>query len=156
MATIYVPGPTVVKIGSNVLGYSDNDNLPAIQFTDHQREIKTVLSGDVPEEVVLQGTSARISVALVKWDQTVYNNMLATLRGGSSTTPTVGARVVYNEASVVLNIASVGQSMAYQFPVAYFQPDSAGDTQWGNRERVLTLAFSAIPDSGGQLFTYTP
>lgn len=72
MATaIYVPGPTQVLINSSVLGYSDNDNLPAIQFTDFQHEVKTVLSGQAPEEVVLQGTVARISIALVKWDPDV-------------------------------------------------------------------------------------
>jgi hypothetical protein len=155
MATaIYVPGPTVVKIGASILGYSDNDNLPQIQFTDHHHEIKTVLSGAVPEEVVLQGTHARIAIALVKWDNDVYQTMLADQRGAAATT-TVGRRIVAASAYFSLTIESVNGTSEYVFPVSYLQPESISDSQWGNRERVLTLNFMAIPDGNGALYTFT-
>lgn len=155
MATaIYVPGPTQVLINSSVLGYSDNDNLPAIQFTDFQHEVKTVLSGQAPEEVVLQGTVARISLALVKWDASVYNTLLATQRGAYNSSP-VGRRIISDNASVELQIDSVSGTQNYTFEHAFLQPEGTGDSQWGNRERVLTLNFMAITGPNG-FYTYTP
>ena len=157
-AEIFVPGPTKVSIttaSEEILGYSDNDNLPAIQFTDHQHEVKTVLSGAAPEEVVLQGITARISVALVKWDASVLANMLARQRGLYNDL-SVGRRIVANTAYFALKIQSIADSSNYTFAYAYLQPDGVGDSQWGNRERVLTLAFSALPNpTTGVLYTYT-
>ena len=154
MATaIYVPGPTQVLINGSTLGYSDNDNLPAIQFTDFQHEVKTVLSGQAPEEVVLQGTVARISIALVKWDPTVYNTLLSTQRGAYNASP-VGRRIITDSASVELQIDSISGTQNYTFNYAFLQPEGTGDSQWGNRERVLTVNFMAIPGSTG-FYTYT-
>jgi len=162
MATsILVAGPTSISVTvagtTSVLGYSDNDNLPSIQFTDHQHEVKTVLRGNVPEEIVMQGTSARISLALVKWDEAVLTSLLAEQRG-SATVPVVGRRLVANADTFVVTIAStiVGSTMAYSFGACYLLPDSVGDSQWGNRERVLTLNIAAIPTTAGTLYTYTP
>lgn len=158
---IFVAGPTVVKVtigeSESILGYSDNDNLPSISFTDHQHEIKTVLSGAVAEEIVLQGTSARIALALVKWDQTVFQSLLANQRGAQTVT-TVGRRIIGATAYCGLKIisAATGATMSYSFTRAYLSTDSFTDSQWGNRERVLTLNFSAIPQSDGVLYTYTP
>jgi len=156
MATvIYVPGPTAIYVNSALLGYSDNDNLPTIQFTDHHHEIKTVLSGAVPEEVVLQGTHARISVALVKWDNAIYQAMIADQRGAATITA-VGRRIVGNNAFFPLQIRSVSQTSEYSFPVTFLQPESISDSQWGNRERVLTLNFMSIPSQqDGALYTFT-
>lgn len=155
-ALIYVPGPTAIYVNTSLLGYSDNDNLPTIQFTDHHHEIKTVQSGNVPEEVVLQGTHARISVALVKWDNAIYQAMIADQRGAATIT-TVGRRIVGNSGFFPLQIRSVGGTSQYTFPVAYLQPESIGDSQWGNRERVLTLNFMAIPNTAvdNALYTFT-
>lgn len=154
-ATIQVPGPSVVKIGANILGYSDNDTLPTISFTDHQHDVKTVLSGDVPEEIVLRGTEARISVALVKWDETYLASMLATQRGAAGSSP-VGRRIIGSSASFALSIESVGGTQKFAFSTAFLMPDGQNDSQWGNRERVLTLNFRAIPaTAGGTLYTYT-
>lgn len=152
-ALIYVPGPTQVIINGSTIGYSDNDNLPAIQFTDFQHEVKTVLSGQAPEEVVLQGTVARISLALVKWDASVYNTLLATQRGSYNASP-VGRRIISDNASVELQIDSVSGTQNYTFEHAFLQPEGTGDSQWGNRERVLTLNFMAINGPNG-FYTYT-
>lgn len=153
-ALIYVPGPTQVIVNGSTIGYSDNDNLPAIQFTDFQHEVKTVLSGQAPEEVVLQGTVARISLALVKWDASVYSTLLATQRGSYNTSP-VGRRIISDNASVELQIDSVSGTQNYTFEHAFLQPEGTGDSQWGNRERVLTLNFMAITGPNG-FYTYTP
>jgi hypothetical protein len=155
--TIQVPGPTVVYIGDSILGYSDNDTLPSITFTDHMREIKTVQSGEAPEEIVLTNTTARISVSLVKWDETVLNTLLETQRGGGEAGKTVvGYRLIDNAAYSALYISSVGTTQEYGFEVAYLMNDGVQDSQWGNRERVLTLNFTAIPNpTTNVLYTYT-
>ncbi len=155
MATaIYVPGPTVIYVntgsGLTELGLSDNDNLPSIQFTDHQHDVKTVTSGAVPEEIVLQNTEAAVTVALVKWDSATLLSLLADQRGAPYTT-TVGRRLVNPITGTPgyfgLQIRSVvsGQP-GYTFTHAFLRSDSVGDSQWGNRERVLTLNFRCIPD----------
>ena len=151
MATaIYVPGPTTIHVntgaGLTELGLSDNDNLPSIQFTDHQHDVKTVTSGAVPEEIVLQNTEAAVTVALVKWDSAVLTAILADQRGNPFQT-TVGRRLVANGGFIGLQIRSVAAgSPGYTFTHAFLRSDSVGDSQWGNRERVLTLNFRCIPD----------
>lgn len=157
--TLQIAGPTTVSvtIGAGsiaTLGYSDNDNLPSFSFTDNQHEVRTVLSGMVPEEIVLVGTSARISLALVKWDETVLTSILANQRGTYNASP-VGRRIVSNSAVFVLTIEGDDGSTVV-FPSAYLQQDGVSDSQWGNRERVLTLNLMAIPNSEGVLYTYTP
>jgi hypothetical protein len=156
---LFVPGPTVIEVNITgsfvVLGYSDNDNLPSMQASDNHHEIKTVLSGAVPEEIVLTGTAARISLALVKWDQTVLEALLAKQRGASNIA-TVGRRLVSGNATFKLRVRSVSGTAAYEFGRCYLQQDGHGDSQWGNRERVCTLNISAIPDAENELYTYTP
>lgn len=151
MATaIYVPGPTTIHVntgaGLTELGLSDNDNLPSIQFTDHQHDVKTVTSGAVPEEIVLQNTEAAVTVALVKWDSAILTAILADQRGNPFQT-TVGRRLVANGGFIGLQIRSVAAgNPGYTFTHAFLRSDSVGDSQWGNRERVLTLNFRCIPD----------
>lgn len=155
--TIQVPGPTVIYVGESILGYSDNDTLPSITFTDHIREIKTVSSGEAPEEIVLTNTTARVSVSLVKWDEDVLATLLTEQRGGTEGTTTVGYRMIGDNAYTSLSISSVGTAMEYVFEVAFLPNDGVQDSQWGNRERVLTLNFMAIPNpETNALYTYTP
>lgn len=160
MATaIFVPGPTTIFVntgsGLTELGLSDNDNLPSIQFTDHQHDVKTVTSGAVPEEIVLQNTEAAVTVALVKWDAAVLSGLLADQRGAAFNT-TVGRRLVSGGGFFGLQIRSVAAGQpGYTFSHAFLRSDSVGDSQWGNRERVLTLNFRCIPDpSTNVLCTY--
>lgn len=157
---IFVPGPSTIYVattpGSYVqLGLSDNDNLPSIQFTDHQHDVKTVTSGAVPEEIVLQNTEAAVTVALVKWEASLLSSMLADQRGAAFNT-TVGRRLVSGGGFFGLQIRSVaGGNPGYTFTHAFLRSDSVGDSQWGNRERVLTLNFRCIPDpSTNVLCTY--
>ena len=168
--TIQVPGPTLVQFlranegdaNWKTLGYADNDNLPSIQFTDHQHEIKTSQSGAVPEEIVLQGVEARIACALVKWDEGEYALLVAFARGGEYYT-IPGTRVVGTGTSPT-SLFSLKLSGAdgsnWVFRNVYLQQDFVSDSQWGNRERVLTLGFRTIwfqtPEGAiTQPFTYT-
>lgn len=148
---IYVPGPTIINVATTAgtylaLGYSDNDNLPSIQFTEHLHEVKTVTSGASPEEMVAQNIEASVTVSLVKWDDTILNNILVDQRGAAYNN-TVGRRLVSSNGFFGLQIRSVAAAQpGYTFTHAFLRPDSVGDSQWGNRERVLTLNFRCIPD----------
>jgi hypothetical protein len=157
---IYVPGPTIINVATTAgtyvaLGYSDNDNLPSIQFTEHLHEVKTVTSGASPEEMVAQNIEASVTVSLVKWEDSVLATLLADQRGAAYNN-TVGRRLVSNNAFFGLQIRSVAASQpGYTFTHAFLRPDSVGDSQWGNRERVLTLNFRCIPNpSDNVLCTY--
>ena len=142
--TIQVAGPTKVMWNSTLLGYSDNDNLPSITFTDNLHEVKTVVSGAVPEEIVVTGTSARISLALVKWDEAVLANLLKEQRAAYNNA-TVGRLLASGSHIKALRVGNIADTNYYNFPTVYLQSDSVVDSQWGNRERVLTLNFMAIP-----------
>jgi hypothetical protein len=158
---IFVPGPTTIHVattaGSYVqLGLSDNDNLPSISFTDHQHEVRTVTSGAVPEEIVLQNIEAMVTVALVKWDADILENLLIDQRGAAYTN-TVGRRLVANNGFFGLRIRSIAAGLpGYTFTHAFLRQDGMSDSQWGNRERVLSLNFRCIPDPATNvLCTYT-
>jgi len=149
---IYVPGPTIISIDTantgsyTELGRSDNDNLPSIAFTDHRHEIKTVSSGAVAEEIVMQNTEAIVTVALVKWEASLLVTMLADMRG-NATTPTVGRQLVASGGYFGLRIRSIEAGKpGYTFTHAFLRSDGISDSQWGNRERVLALNFHCIPD----------
>ena len=150
---IFVAGPTTIKSGTDVIGYTDNDNLPSIQFTEYFHEVKVVNRGATPAEIVTQGVTARISLALVKWDQAVVNNLLTSSRGGNSAAVSgIGARLV-NSGSL-FPISITGVTHEYTFSNCYFAQDGVQDSQWGNRERVLTLNILAIPGDDDILYTY--
>jgi hypothetical protein len=166
--TLQIPGPSVIYTSVNngtawdLLGYSDNDNLPSVAFTDNMHEVRTVLSGAEPEQVVLTGTSARISLALVKWDQDFLEELLTHQRrgvaqGNTQGRTTVGRLLVATSGYgfVQVRIQSVSGAGRYTFNCAYLVSDGVADSQWGNRERVLALNFKAIQrDSTTNLYTY--
>lgn len=156
-STLQIAGPCEILVGGTQLGYSDNDNLPSVSFTDHVHEVKTVLSGANPEEIVTHGTSARISLALVKWDQAVLNTLLLAARGATQGTSVVGQLQIggSNMQTVVLRSVGGSPTAQYSFPFCYLTGDAITDSQWGNRERVLTLTFNAIPNASNVLYTYT-
>lgn len=158
MATaIFVPGPTIINVAVGAgawtaLGYSDNDTLPSITFTDNYHEVKTVASGVAPEEIVLQNITAVVSVALVKWDATILGDVLEDFRGGGKYKATVGRQIIGDNAiasrgTFGLQIRSVSNgNPAYTFTHAMLRNDGVSDAQWGNRERVMTLNFYCIPN----------
>lgn len=158
-STIYVSGPSIVQAnlsGSWLdLGYSDNDDLPAITFTDHQHEVKTVASGNAPAEIILQNTTASISVTLVQWDATNVASMFAQQRGAVGT-PVVGRPLVSGNHTFQIRIKSVqAGNPGYTFGVCHLRSDSVTDSKWGNVERRLSLNFNAIPDpTTNVLYTY--
>ena len=153
-ATIQVAGPTQITVDGDVLGFSDNDNLPSISFNDFIHEVKTVISGAAPEELVLQNTVATITVTLVKWDETILEGILALQRGAYGNT-VVGKQLVAGASTFPVNIESMQGNAVYIFNRCYLQPDGMADAQWGNRERTLTLTFHAIPDASNVLYTYS-
>lgn len=162
--TIQVAGPTMVVLDGSDFGLSDNDNLPQISFNDMMHEVKTVSSGAAPEEIVLQNTVATITVTVVKWDETVLNTILIKQRGtaGVQGETVVGRRLVGATPATPagmfsVEIQSIGGTQKYEFTHCFIRPDGISDSQWGNRERTLSLTFTAIPNPADNvLYTYTP
>lgn len=160
--TIQVAGPTMVVLDGSDFGLSDNDNLPTISFNDAMHEVKTVSSGAAPEEIVLQNTTATITVTVVKWDEALLNTILEKQRGAAVQGETVvGRRLVGGTPSTPVGmfsveIASIGQTQKYEFTHCFIRPDGISDSQWGNRERTLSLTLTAIPNPADNvLYTYT-
>lgn len=161
MATaIFVSGPTKIQVNSGAglvdLGYSDNDNLPQITYTDHIHEIKTVASGAVPEEMVVQNISATITVTLVKWDAANLAAMLGDLRSssGNAYNATVGRLLVNDSGTVQVKITpTTAGKTAYLFGRCYVMSDAVIHSNFGNVEQRLALTFRAVPDNANLLLT---
>lgn len=156
MATaIFVAGPTsiYVNVGSGYveLGQTDNDSLPQVSYSDNVHEIKTVSSGATPEEMVVQNTSATITVTLVKWDAAVLTS-LQTRQRGAAFTSTVGRLLVADGGTfgVQIDPAAVGKT-GYTFGRCFLMGDAITHSQFGNVEQRMGLTFRAIPDGSNVL-----
>lgn len=155
--TIQVAGPTKIQVdigaGFVDLGYSDNDSLASLTFTDHLYEVKTNERGDVPAEVVVTGLSCVLTVTLVKWDSVVWANLIDFQRSAGASSPyvaTVGRTLVNDFAggtdftfSCKVLPSNTGAT-AYTLNACYLFGDTA-DGNFGNAERRLTITFRAIP-----------
>ena len=155
--TIQVAGPTKIQVdlgaGFLDLGYSDNDSLASLTFTDHLYEVKTNERGDVPAEVIVTGLSCVLTVTLVKWDATVWNSLIDYQRSSGATSPyvaTVGRTLVNDYAGgtditfPAKVLPSNSGANAYTLNACYLFGDTA-DGNFGNAERRLTITFRAIP-----------
>lgn len=150
MATaIFVAGPTKIQVnyGSGYvdLGYTDNDNLPQITYTDNVHEVKTVASGAVPEELILQNTSAVVSCTLVKWDAAVLTALAVRERGAEYTT-TVGRLLINGSGTFGVKILpTTAGKTSYTFGTCLLMGDAINHSNFGNVEQRLGLTFKAIP-----------
>jgi hypothetical protein len=156
MATaIFVAGPTsiYVNVGAGYveLGQTDNDSLPQISYSDNIHEIKTVASGATPEELVVQNTSATITVTLVKWDAAILTSLLVRQRGAAYNS-TVGRLLVGDSGTfgVQVDPLTAGKT-GYTFGRCYFMGDAIAHSQFGNVEQRMGLTFRAIPDANNLL-----
>ena len=156
MATaIFVAGPTsiFVNVGAGYveLGQTDNDSLPQVSYSDNIHEIKTVASGATPEEMVVQNTSATITVTLVKWDAAILTSLLVRQRGAAYNS-TVGRLLVGDSGTfgVQVDPLTAGKT-GYTFGRCYFMGDAIAHSQFGNVEQRMGLTFRAIPDGSNLL-----
>jgi hypothetical protein len=156
MATsIFVAGPTsiYVNVGAGYveLGQTDNDSLPQISYSDNIHEIKTVASGATPEELVVQNTSATITVTLVKWDAAILTSLLVRQRGAAYNS-TVGRLLVGDSGTfgVQVDPLTAGKT-GYTFGRCYVSGDAIAHSQFGNVEQRMGLTFRAIPDANNLL-----
>lgn len=156
MATsIFVSGPCMMQIdiggGWLDLGMTDNDSLPQMTFSDNVHEIKTVASGDVPEELVLRNTQATISCTLVKWNATTYSSMLNKQRGDPYAT-TVGRLLVNGSGTFSVRVTpTTAGKTSYAFGRCYLVGDAVAQSNFGNVEQRLGLTFRAIPNASNIL-----
>lgn len=146
---IFVAGPTKIQVnyggGYVDLGFTDNDSLPQITYTDNVHEIKTVASGAVPEEMVLQNTTAVISCTLVKWDAAVLTALAVRERGAEYTT-TVGRLLINGSGSFGVKILpTTAGKTSYTFGTCFLMGDAINHSNFGNVEQRLGLTFKAIP-----------
>jgi hypothetical protein len=146
---IFVAGPTKIQVNLGAgfvdLGLTDNDSLPQITYTDNVHEIKTVASGAVPEEMVLQNTTAVISCTLVKWDAANLTALAVRERGAEYTT-TVGRLLINGNGTFGVKILPLtAGKTSYTFATCMIMGDAINHSNFGNVEQRLGLTFKAIP-----------
>lgn len=155
MATAFhIDGPCEVLYDGVVLGITDNDDLPSFQFSQLQKEIRSVSGGDAPTAIFATSATANISVTLVKWDDAVLDSILSQIGAGgvsaNTYSPIIGQRVV-GQPFAIKSINNL-QPTVY-FPNTLLRPDAISQTRFGNVERRLTLHAIAYPDNANELFT---
>jgi hypothetical protein len=155
--SIFVAGPCKIQVALggaySDLGYTDNDNLPQITYTDNIHEVKTVASGAVAEELIVQNSKAVISATLVKWDASVWSSLLQRQRGAAYAA-TVGRMLVNDSGTFGVKILPTQQAKTYYaFARCYLLGDAVAHSQFGNVEQRLGLTFQAIPDQSNVLAT---
>lgn len=156
-ASIIVSGPCMIQVdlgaGYVDLGQTDNDNLPQISENDYTHEIKTVSSGQVAEEVVVQGIEAVITATLVKWDAATLTSLRAVQRGAFNQA-TIGRMLVANNATFGVKILPLtAGKTAYIFGRCFVQPNGIVTSQFGNVEQRAGITFKAIPNASSLLYT---
>jgi len=144
-----------VDLGSGYvnLGQTDNDNLPQISENDYTHEIKTVSSGQAPEEIVVQGIDATVTATLVKWDATQLT-ALRTRQRGAFNTATIGRLLVADNGTFAVKILPLtAGKTAYIFGRCFVPANGIVTSQFGNVEQRAGLTFKAIPGVSGVLYT---
>jgi hypothetical protein len=101
--------------------------------------------------MVVQNTSATITVTLVKWDAAVLTS-LQTRQRGAAYNSTVGRLLVGDSGTfgVQIDPATAGKT-GYTFGRCYFMGDAIAHSQFGNVEQRMGLTFRAIPDGSNLL-----
>lgn len=154
---ILVSGPTKIEWNNGSgwfdLGFTDNDNLPQISWNDHSHEVRTVVSGATPEEIILHNTEAAISFTLVRFDPAELVALEARQRGAVGTT-TVGRRLVNDNGTFGIRITplTVGRTQ-YSFGRCFMAPNALVRSQFGNVELRAGLTIKAIPDANNLLYS---
>jgi hypothetical protein len=167
----HVAGPVKILWGTTSatteLGYSDNEDLVRITFTDHQRVFSRNDQGDMIGETVLSGTSAIIDFTLVSWNQDQLQQLISRVRKGGTPTNAIGQEGIFatvggttvNGASprtIALKIlpTTAGETV-YDFPlVRLITGPEIMDL--GNTLKRIALSFGTVaPASGTTICTTT-
>ena len=150
--TFHIDGPCEIWYDNTFLGITDNDDLPSFQFSQLQKEVKSVSGGDAPTAIFATSATVNISVTLVKWDDAVLETILLQIGAGSiaanAYSPNIGQRIIGRP--LAIRSANSIPPVAY-FPNTLLRPDAISQTRFGNVERRLTLHAIAYPDNANEL-----
>ena len=144
---------------TDVLGYTDNDDLINISYEEIMDPYYSTERGREPAAMVYQGTIATISASLIKWDEAVVDDLRTTMHSNATgTLGTIGQDQfnatfthVQNFQIRVLATATTGfTATSYQFLKCHI--DSIQETNWGNAPKKLVVSFKAVRNSSGILF----
>lgn len=172
-ATFNIQGPTKLIIEqqaegttsaiTDVLGYTDNDDLISVAFDNILDPYYSTEKGREPAALVYQGTVATITATLIKYDTAILDNLKECVWAGAGGTPgTVGqdqlaaatwGNVENLQVRILPTYTSNIETYAYQFFKCWIE--SAAETNWGNAPKKLALTIKAVRASGGGLFTRT-
>lgn len=162
-ATIYASGPTKITVGSaadTILGYTNDEEAPRIDFTDNVRIVTSQDTGDAPAELIHRGRVAVITGAMVKWDSARKDDLEAApyttgqAATGNVSGGTIGSLYVAGNHTFQLGvIPTTADKTSYTFGRAIVQPEGGFSIeQFGNSELILRFAFFAFPDASGNLY----
>lgn len=151
-----IAGPTTVSYNGSVLGYTDNDSLPAIDFDILNETVESSDTGRTPGEVIYMGQIARVTVTLVKWDQTVADALMV-LPGGAAAGDlgTVGSLWFGGSyAKAVVITPTLDGERIHTFPRCYLDgPDAIRTFDIGNKPTRLAVSWVAVADGSDNVFT---
>lgn len=164
---VQVSGPCLIAWATSgaysTLGYTTNDDLPAIVTNRHSLPVTTTQYGDQPREIINRGITGRLSLVLVEYDESELADLLvrtpgATVEGDAGT---IGGRWIGSDfaspsRTFKLRITpTLSGQRIYTFPRCYLDENSHRIFDFGNTPKKIGLDIPIVPDDSGDLYTFT-
>lgn len=161
-----VSGPTLIEWSSDgntwhSLGYTTNDDLPALSERRDSLPLTSTQHGTSPREVVNIGYSGRIAFTLVNFDEAQIVDLLTRVPGATDEGQkgTVGGLWIGSDFTnpsrafqIRITPSLTGQKQ-YIFGICYLDDNSHRISNFGNAAKLHAFDIPCIPDSDGDLFT---
>jgi len=149
-----VHGPTKVLIAetagatpSDVLGYTDNNDLISLELEYPTEPIFTTRLGNIPEAYIHLGVIGRLTMTLVKWEVTFLSRLIMQVPGvpgAEGGTGTIGGIKTSGEGNFSLQIAGIASEVEYTMGNCYID-GPVRRMDFGNRPSRIGLNFICLP-----------
>jgi len=165
----HIAGPTKVQHAIPTalttfadLGRTDNDDLIRVDISTTNEIITANDTGDSPAEIIYTGTTAVITMTLVKWDSSKWvvltNNPGTTTEGDGGTigTPWVSSySSSTSELFAIRILPSITGEKIYTFSACYLDRQHSGIHEFGNTAKRMRLTINAMVDTSNKLYVVT-
>jgi|TARA_R100000501_G_C2610654_1_gene105342 hypothetical protein len=149
-----VHGPTQVlfhnSAGStptNVLGYTDNNDLVSLEMEYPQEAIYTTRSGNIPEAHIHMGVIGRLTMTLVKWDADFLTDIMHALPGAAvaeGDVGQIGGLKTTGEGNFSIKISSSASEHTYTMKNCYLD-GPVRRLDFGNKPSRIGLNIICLP-----------
>lgn len=145
--------------GGSLIGLSGVEGVRISIVSGNTEQFSDEYGPFMPAEVLNSGQRAVITMELWKWDQTVWNNLLISRNGGSTSggTVTIGQLMLSSSKFFGLTLASPLDGVPWYFPTCMVAPESVevnlSTTMKIWRTQINAYSWSASGPASAYLYT---